>query len=211
MRSRSRRSVVRWGAGLTFVVAALVAAVVIATGQSGDKFDERNSNLTPSTLQSFSRHDVLWLGDEFEGLPLTQLSEKIEPAAPGFNPPIPSGVNMVLAIYGTCRPPVGEEGGCQPPLQVQTWPACEVALSDFDRVDARLTIRGVPALETGDQLALATGGVTVKIFGTSRAQVRRAAAALVFANRNGPATGAPLPVPVTVPSQAPCQATAPTG
>lgn len=207
---RARR-LARWGVGLASAVAALLVAIVIATGEGGDRFDTRNSNLSPSDLPRFGRHDVLWLGEGFEGLPLTQLSERVEPAAPGFSPPIPSGVNMVVAIYGTCRPPAGEEGGCAPPLQVQTWPACEVALADLERVDARLTVRGVPAIEGAGRLALATGGVTVTIFGTSRAQARRAAAALVVANREGPAVGAPLPAPVAAPPDAPCEATAPAG
>src|SRR5688500_7675452 len=83
--------------------------------------------------------------------------------------------HLRISIYGHCTP--RSDAGCAPPLQIQTWPACERSPADYTigepeeplRPSDIGTIRGVPARFYGNhRLELSTGDVTVVIFGRSR-------------------------------------------
>jgi hypothetical protein len=91
--------------------------------------------------------------------------------------------HYTVAVYGTCK--ATGDSGCAPPVQIQTWPACERSPADYTIAGKPLTptevleIRGVPARFYGsDRLELSTGDVTVVIFGTSRDLVLGAASTL---------------------------------
>ena len=123
---------------------------------------------------------VYYLGEEFEGLPLTQAD------APGGRGQI---------VYGTCEidDPEGPDGGsCSPPIQIQQWrPDAEQwrQASGCKRVGR---VRGVPAVHH-DSLVVFTGTAAVKIYARSRAETLRAARAL---RAVGEASAAPrLPPP----------------
>jgi len=141
-----------------------------------------------------------YLGDSFEGLPLTDsLYECFRPS----RPPEPFiRMNSTDYFYGDCEPP------CAPPVDVRTSPACDswwgqynLGVPDGPVRRPRLTrIRGVPASRTdgGHHVELYTGDVTVTIFANSRKRANRAAAALRRAHDSpgGVGAGEALPSPL---------------
>ncbi len=143
------------------------------------------------------------LGSEFEGLPLTGQDRQCTLASPNAPPHVRQ--NTVAYIYGDCKPPP-EEGGCSPPLSVQTAPRCErgfSAPSHHNPLKKKVEVRGVEARlhEDGYRLELLTGDSAVRIFGNDRAQVLRAGRALIRAPakpsdavKDGQPSG-PLPSP----------------
>ena len=54
---------------------------------------------------------MYWLGDEFEGRPLTSVTAEDWSTA-------------AVLVYGTCEPSGGFEPSCAPPVQVQVFPLC---------------------------------------------------------------------------------------
>lgn len=144
------------------------------------------------------------VGKQFDGLPITR-QERVCTRPLGGAPP-DARLNIVAYSYGDCAPP--PDGGCALPLEVQTWPRCErnpaeYAIDHHNPLDAKLTIRGVPAhvYEHGLRLEVYAGRSTIVIFGTDRRRVKRAAHALVEAPARPDApirdgdTGTPLPDP----------------
>src|SRR5438045_3144480 len=92
-------------------------------------------------------------------------------------------------IYGDCTP--GDQGGCLPPLEIQTSPACDDWYSQFnlgvpDGPIERPPLtrrRGVPValldlMPDEIQIQLYTGDVTVTISTDTRDRAERAARAL---------------------------------
>ncbi len=72
------------------------------------------------------------LGQSFDGLARkdAQVSCNRAPAGSGGR-----SSPFFTAIYGTCRPAVRfQEYGCHPPLQVQSWPACDRNSASFEGV-----------------------------------------------------------------------------
>lgn len=142
-----------------------------------------------------------WLGTSFEALPLTSRSYSC--SAGGGEP---TRMNEMSYVYGDCQPdPRQDEPSCSPPLEVQTFPACDRNLSLYGlggglSIGAhRLRLRGVPAISVVEdsRLELFTGDVTVVIFADSRAQARRAAAVLERAPADrAVASAETLPPPV---------------
>jgi hypothetical protein len=123
------------------------------------------------------------LGSSFDGLPATATFRRCDLPDPeeGF------AANFVSYIYGDCQP-TGDPPLCGPPVEIQTWPACQRNLAQYDPQPGvppyvvgptpdRLDIRGVPAalFENGLRLEIYTGRSTVVLFGQSRDQVLRAA------------------------------------
>lgn len=85
-----------------------------------------------------------------------------------------------FVVYGTCH--AESDMGCAPPLEIQTYRACDRSPASYARAGrrphpAREIIRGVPArfYESGGRLELSTGELTVVIFGRSRRLMRTAA------------------------------------
>lgn len=64
--------------------------------------------------------EIFSAGPEVGGLPLTAIVRRCDAAAPADEAP----ANRFTYIYGHCETPEGETG-CAPPLEVQTWPACQ--------------------------------------------------------------------------------------
>jgi len=66
------------------------------------------------------------LGTHFAGLPLSDVvRDCFAPPSGHIVGPGPRNVTWTsTAIYGTCTPE-GAEGGCGPPLEVQSWPECD--------------------------------------------------------------------------------------
>jgi hypothetical protein len=105
-----------------------------------------------------------FVGETFEGLPLTAISA----AGP-----------RVTFVYGDCDPPP-DEGGCAPPLEVQIWPIGRRAPGVISSmIECRkVTVRGVPGAFFGSDLDLYVGDQTVVVFADSQPRALRAAEAL---------------------------------
>lgn len=98
-------------------------------------------------------------------------------------------VPFTSAIYGDC--PATPEGGCAPPLEVQSWPECRRDRAGYDdtapgaRKAMGLTTFGrgpnpVPGavFEDGTRLELYTGTTTIVVFADDPRLGRRAAGVL---------------------------------
>jgi hypothetical protein len=130
---------------------------------------------------------VYWLGPSFEGLPLThsegpQPPSRMGPStqrAPGAPRRPSTPAPGPFFVYGECN---GEGDGdsfhCTgPQVQLQHWPIASPSRYPEYFSCTRTTIRGVPAAQFSD-LEIYIGRSPVRIFAPSRAQARRAAAAL---------------------------------
>ncbi|WP_026909639.1 hypothetical protein [Patulibacter minatonensis] len=94
-----------------------------------------------------------WAGPTVGGLPFT------EPQAG-------------LAVYGDCDPGPGDEGGCFPPLQIQTQTTCGENPVALDGVDPRGLHRlpgGAIGTDRGAEQSVNTGRRTLKIYADARA------------------------------------------
>lgn len=107
-------------ASVVIVILALCAWVIVAI-VSGFNFGSRTlpahpvSN--PQPLMEFRDYPVYWLGMEYDGLPLTQLS---------ITGPYGGGTERYVTLgYGYCKTSGGLiSAGCGPPVTLEERPAC---------------------------------------------------------------------------------------
>jgi hypothetical protein len=139
-----------------------------------------------------------WLGESFEG---HALEDQLYGCATRVFFPETVRAHHTDFIYGDCEAP------CAPPLDIQTWPACDRYYRVYHfgppggdpGLPPLRRLRGVPAAYFGDgRLELYTGDVTVVVFAEHRAQAFRAAHELRAApgSPGGPSAVVPLPPPV---------------
>lgn len=112
--------------GAVCAVAAAAPSALAGPGPSG-----------PATAPCAARRHLpaftaYSLGMSFAGLPLTdELRSCYVPPAGRIVGTHPGSLTWVSdAIYGNCTPE-GSEGGCGPPLDVQSWPECDRNLSSY--------------------------------------------------------------------------------
>lgn len=108
-------------------------------------------------------YQLFWAGETFEGHRLTAITRDAHRTTIG---------------YGTCDPPDGE-GGCAPPLQIQSAPICaDNALKVALRPRASFTSRGTSVRDYGEgRLDLDASTSLVRVFARG-SRGRRAVAAL---------------------------------
>jgi hypothetical protein len=147
--------------------------------------------------------DQYSLGDSFAGLRRSAVLRRCDAPDPTHGESL--GANYVTSIYGDCLVTVDE--GCAPPLEVQTWPACERNFSVYTHEPEGLPlnpselfdVRGAraAAFDNGTRLEVYTGDATVVIFADDRDQVRAAAESLTGQTSEGATVGPadPLPAP----------------
>ncbi len=148
--------------------------------------------------QQFEEFGLYWLGDSFQGLPLTRIFRK-DYAGPYAG----SRRNIVGLDYGDCTIPTdlpdGAERACSIPLTIQVRPYCEVTLqmvADSVKTGAPVDVRGAPAQWTGGDIILWTSTSSISIAGVNADLVNAAAHALVGLNGQGPTSAdAPLGPP----------------
>jgi hypothetical protein len=142
---------------------ALAAAGSLATAGCGNDANRPAGTGEPLAAQRSADFRLYWVRRSFEGMALTDVS--VEPQFTSFG-------------YGTCDPNAGGEGSCALPLEIQVTSICErnALLLDI-RPRAILRARGVPLLDYGDDLSLATGASQVTVFADA-ARGRRAIASL---------------------------------
>jgi hypothetical protein len=152
--------------------------------------------------------EVYSLGDSVAGLDATSVSRHCAE----LQPEATVRPNFVSYIYGTC--PELDNGAtpmCAPPLEIQTWPACERSLADYELApgtpypyEALGDLKGVPAysFDQGTRIELYAGNVTIVIFAGDPALAQQAVASIQPeptaqppAEPTSAAAGAELPEP----------------
>ncbi len=124
---------------------AVIVAVAIVVLESGDQ--TRSVRGWPiEDARQFDQFSLFWLGEEFEGLSLTNIvhakSEKV-----------------VIFVYGSCDP--GGEGGCAPPLSLRNEPCNQ----EPPGAGGPFEIRGAQAaFSSAGQLKVWTREVTVSVY-----------------------------------------------
>jgi hypothetical protein len=172
-RQRRRREIMR-------LASVLLLAAVTACG--GSAASESGGAVRLSDLRQRGAPPAYWLGETFAGLPLSAIS---------------GSADRPNLVYGTCEP-VGADGGCAPPLQLQHWPLTARSPALFmvtpdRRAACRLPeTHGLTAaiFETTGGVEVYLGKRVVVLFG-ERSLVRRAMSELRPINPQEP----PLPSP----------------
>lgn len=97
------------------------------------------------------------LGDSFSGLKLVAALRRCDLPYPGE----PVSANYVSYIYGDCKLEEVEAGrdSCQPPLEIQSWPACQRSLSDYDSTMIEDTVKQLPDVRGAKTLSFGGGRV----------------------------------------------------
>jgi len=160
------------------------AFILLLTAGCGAEVPNAPDEVVQERLAAAAKKDPApyYLGNSHLDLKVTNVLEATE-ADP-----------VTTITYGTCRLPAEGEGGCAPPYQVQTrafdshpWGPS----AGCTRLD---DIRGVPAVDLGDSVALIPQGLEVRVFpdGLDPAKARAAAEAL---RPIGSKAGTPLPRP----------------
>jgi hypothetical protein len=142
------------GDRLALIRRAAVAALglALATGCASDS----EADIDKLRASSEPRY---WLGEEFEGLPLTHADDR-------------------LIVYGDCDP--GPDAGCSPPLELQHWALGERHPSQFTEAPGRLadcrrgTLEGtlVAAFSTTGGLEVYLGRTVLVVFAESQRAMR---------------------------------------
>jgi hypothetical protein len=130
------------GGGAVAATFAALLAVALLTAACGGSTATPAASVDVSGLRSAEAPPAYWLGERFDGLPLSE---------------IVGGVGRPTLVYGTCEVPPGSDGGCSPPLQLQHWPVSERSPSRF---------QVAPGQRTSCRL-LAEPNVTAAIFATT--------------------------------------------
>jgi len=128
MSRRPFRSVLLAGS-IGLLLATTSGASSLASQSSG----EEAPCLKQRHLPAFTAYN---LGSEFEGLPLTSVERSCLAPPPRSKLRLgePASVTWTSdATYGTCTPE-GSEGTCDPPLELQSYPECDVNFSSYGGV-----------------------------------------------------------------------------
>jgi hypothetical protein len=167
-------------------VTARALVVLAIAASAGCSWTEPQPDLTLEETRELPGQPPYFLGETFEGLPLTAI----------FGPQ-----PTVWFAYGDCEVLGEDVQGCAAPLQlsVEVWPDTIPFSSSPCR---KVEVRGAPgalyrnSIEARDYNAvqLYIGDRTITIGGSSQGQVLRAAQALRTVEESGPSAD-PLPAP----------------
>lgn len=131
---------------------------------NGGTMVRAKSDYSVSQARALTAFPLYWLGDSFKEIELVAvLRAEAKPVA-GES----VRANYVNFIYGLCEILPDEEGGCQPPIQVQVWDACQRNRNSYagEEPDREQVIRGVPSafFEQDTRLELYTGESTIVLY-----------------------------------------------
>jgi hypothetical protein len=172
-----RLRVLLGGSAIGVVLAAALLALTVA-GATGEEQSEpaQGQSAAPPSAESLpctkaneaTNFEVFSAGPSPTGLPLTAALRRCDVYT--------GGANYVSYIYGDCeyRNPVNSDGGCEPPLEIQTWPACQRSLAEYTyegkpypHTDlARDGDAEVAEFEDGSRVEVYTGSATIVVFST---------------------------------------------
>ncbi len=158
----------------------VVVACAVALAGCSWPLGRPQSTWTVADAEAFEGYPLYWLGEEFAGY---ELASVLEPTN-----------GTVGFVYGTCDP-VGDDGGCSPPVQVLVTPLChELAVVTRDPAWKARDVRGAPVARLDGPIVL-TDGVQVKVYARSSPLARRALEALRTINHAGAEIGPDDPLP----------------
>lgn len=188
-------------AGVGSILAFLLVGSVSESGPetaSGPQDLRYSPDFTLEDAQEFGLFSLYWLGQSFEGLPLTGVTKIEKPGSSGLEEE--TLANIVRFDYGDCVIPPGAEA-CAIPLTVSIRPYCEVPpeiIAEEVKTGPSITIREAQVQWTGSSPRLWTSDVSLGIFGSNTELVNAAAHNLVGLTPGGPLTaegplGPPLP------------------
>jgi hypothetical protein len=180
---------------LAFFCALALLVATACGGGSGTKSSQSPTagDMTVDQAKAFAGFTLYWLGDTYQGLPLTKIHHD-EPTDVRF-------------IYGTCTTE-DPSGSCNLPLELIEQPNCAV-VPDMIATEAKQSsmfkIRGADALAVSGGIVLWTADVSITIFNdTDDASVERLAAqSLMPINGQNIPSSAPLPATITCGSSTP--------
>jgi hypothetical protein len=151
-----------------------------------------SSNNRPEREQqaraSSPQFEVYHAGPSLDGIVVTEGVRQHLATDPEF--PELGRQDNVTYLYGECPPVSGDaatvEGGCLPPIEIQSSPLCEKHKGLYQDAEAGVwefeekTIKGVPAasFDEGRILEIYTGNTTISVYGRDPQQVLRFADAL---------------------------------
>jgi hypothetical protein len=124
--------------------------------------------------------DTYGLGESYGDLGLVETLRRCDTPYPGER----VAANYVSYIYGDCElEQVGDDRlGCQPPLEIQTWPSCHRSLADYPEgtVESRSTrlsnLNGAQRYQFGkDWIEIYSQDETIVLFSTDPDTLRAAA------------------------------------
>ena len=132
------------------------------------------------------------LGESLGDLPLEAVRRRCVPASSKTL----VSENFVSYLYGECDASK-DEGICAPPVEIQTWPACERSLSSYEEMPgvemphspiSSLGKAKIVKFDDGLRAEVYTDDSTVVIFGMSTGQVDQALDELQVEDPNSPTT-----------------------
>ena len=157
--------------GGAFALTGLVVSVLHDGGGRGPAPASAGQiGWTLEDARQFNEFPLYWLGESYDGLPLTRIIRyRYDP-----EPPIPAvtAEDSVAFIYGTCTP--SPESGCAPPLQIIVEPYCTrppEIIAPLANVGSSFDIRGATAQWVTDHLRIWTGDVSTTIFAAAEMPV----------------------------------------
>jgi hypothetical protein len=166
---------------LSFALIGIVAfsAALSATALVVSLLDDGGGPAAPASAgqvtwtiedaKAFTDFPVYWLGESYEGLPLTRIVRgkgelELHPQVAGIVGQDVLKEDSLGFIYGSCDP--GADGGCVPPLVVSIEPYCVNPSLDVKKAytpGAPFEVRGAWAREEAGHLVLRTN-VIITIF-----------------------------------------------
>jgi hypothetical protein len=153
---------------------------------------------TVNDAENFDDFSLYWLGESYEGLPLTAIIRYTyvpEPPTPAL-----TAEDSVTFIYGDCTP-VGEEGSCVPPVSITLEPYCMKPPEIYPqalRLGEPFEVRGATAERITGHLRVWAEDAAMTIFSDGSKPDIQVAEDLTAVNDVAVAAGTPLgPVDVS--------------
>jgi hypothetical protein len=146
---------------------AIVSPEIVYSGApAGSTFEEPARFLPCTGSKQETNFQSYSLGASVAGLSLTAVLRRCDHPYPGE----PARANFLSFVYGDCD--ASKTGSCAPPLEVQSWPACERTLTDYTfdgrpyPYDSVGEARGVPSatFDGGTRIELYSGASTIVVF-----------------------------------------------
>jgi hypothetical protein len=171
-----------------------ITLACLSAGLGGCTFGS-DASVDLEKARSFDAYPLYWVGEEFEGLKLTNVAT--------------GGVGASFT-YGTCE--ITGDHGCAAPLQIQVFPLCfHSSLVSPDGIWTRRQIRGAPVGAADGAPLMFTRHIEIKVYrgqGSDPGLPLRALHALRSFNdvppRIGPSGAIPPPQPGVLEGEAPC-------
>lgn len=123
--------------------------------------------------------EIFSAGPSVAGVPLTDFKRRCGGTTPVDEPP----ANFTNYFYGDCEIAEGASG-CQLPLQIQTWPACQRAFGDYSFEGKPIPYKELPSIGNAraveiefmfePRIEVYTGSSTIVIFAENDALAKKA-------------------------------------